>query len=97
MMILQFHNFLLEGLCSEYLCMAVSLFVEMIINLSSRSVWEAAGPRNVWQVSAVFLERTLTSGIVPDLNFQNMGKLIKLKSLFEKTQANIDTKTILSS
>ena len=96
-MILQFHNFLLEGLCSEYLCMAVSLFVEMIINLSSRSVWEAAGPRNVWQVSAVFLERTLTLGIVPDLNFQNMGKLIKLKSLFEKTQANIDTKRILSS
>ena len=97
MMILQFHNFLLEGLCSEYLCMAVSLFVEMIINLSSRSVWEAAGPRNVWQVSAVFLERTVTLGIVPDLNFQNMGKLIKLKSLFEKTRANIDTKRILSS
>ena len=97
MMILQFHNFLLEGLCSEYLCMAVSLFVEMIINLSSRSVWEAAGPRNVWQVSAVFLERTVSLGIVPDLNFQNMGKLIKLKSLFEKTQANIDTKRILSS
>ena len=96
-MILQFHNFLLEGLCSEYLCMAVSLFVEMIINLSSRSVWEAAGPRNVWQVSAVFLERTVSLGIVPDLNFQNMGKLIKLKSLFEKTQANIDTKRILSS
>ena len=96
MMILQFHNFLLEGLCSEYLGMAVSLFVEMIINLSSRSVWEAAGPRNVWQVSAVFFER-VTLGIVLDLNFQNMGKLIKLKSLFEKTQANIDTKRILSS
>ena len=43
------------------------------------------------------LFRTLTLGIVPDLNFQNMGKLIKLKSLFEKTQANIDTKRILSS
>ena len=71
--------------------MAVSLFVEMIINLSSRSVWEAAGPRNVWQVSAVFLERTVTSGIVPDLNFQKRGKLIKLKSLLEKTKANIDT------
>ena len=97
MMILQFHNFLLEGLCSEYLGMAVSLFVEMIINLSSRSVWEAAGPRNVWQVSAVFLERTVSLGIVPDLNFQNMGKLIKLKSLLEKTKANIDTFPLKSS
>ena len=82
MMILQFHNFLLEGLCSEYLGMAVSLFVEMIINLSSRSVWEAAGPRNVWQVSAVFLERTLTFRDCSGFEFSEYGEINQIEVSF---------------
>ena len=58
-MILQFHNFLLEGLCSEYLGMAVSLFVEMIINLSEQvSVGGSRAQKCVAGICSLFRTNT---------------------------------------